>query len=147
MYRNIPALFGSQRKGAAVVELAIVLPLFALLVIGTIDVGRAIIVRHTLVEAARTGCRLHAVKGEVAPAQVTAAIDAIMDDADLNGYTVTFDPQDSSGIEQLQPVRATVSIPYDEVSWLPTSWFLAGRTLTGTCVMPGDTGELIATLN
>jgi Flp pilus assembly protein TadG len=127
-----------------VVELAIVLPLFVLLVIGAIDVGRAIGVRHKLVEAARAGVRLYAVKGQVPADEVAAAIEKVLDDAGLAAYSYTFDPTPSSGIAHLAPVRATVSIPYEEVSWLPVSWFLEGRTLSASCVMPGDTGEISA---
>lgn len=129
-----------RRRGAAVVELAIVLPLFVLLVIGGIDLGRAIAVRHKLVEAARIGCRLHAVKEEFSPAEVSAAVDALMAEANLTGYTFELDPPQSSAVQQLEPVTATVSIPYDEVSWLPSSWFMSGKTLTAKCVLPGDSG-------
>jgi hypothetical protein len=139
-----PACNGGSRRGAAVVELAIVLPLFVLLAIGAIDVGRGIMVRHKLVEAARSGCRLYAIKDEVPSSEVAAAIDKVMSDANLTGYSYVLDPSNSSGIQQLSPVTTTVSIPFDDVSWLPTSWFLGGKTLSGTCVMPGDTGQLIS---
>jgi Flp pilus assembly protein TadG len=137
---------GQRRRGAAVVELAVVLPVFVLLVIGAIDVGRAIMVRHKLVEAARAACRLHAIQDEVTPQQVSDVIDKLMGDANLTGYSYTLDPASANDIVHLAPVSATVSIPYDDVSWLPTSWFLAGKTMSATCVMPGDTGELTATL-
>jgi Flp pilus assembly protein TadG len=130
------------RQGAAVVELAIVLPVFVLMVIGAIDVGRAIMVRHKLVEAARAACRLHAVQDEVSPQQVADIVDRLLEDADLHGYSYTLDPASQADIEQLGSVKATVSIPYNDVTWLPTSWFLAGTTISASCVMPGDTGEL-----
>ena len=136
---------GRRRRGAAVVELAIVLPVFVLLVIGAIDVGRAIMVRHKLVEAARAACRLHAIQDEVTPEQVSDVIDKLMGDANLTGYSSTFNPASANDIQHLAPVTATVSTPYDEVSWLPTSWFLAGKTMSATCVMPGDTGDLTPT--
>ena len=133
---------GAARRGAAVVELAIVLPIFVLLVIGAIDVGRAIMVRHKLVEAARGACRLHAIQDDVSAEQVSDMIDLLMADADLQGFSVTLDPPLKAGIQHLAPVTATISIPYDDVAWLPTSWFLAGKTMSATCVMPGDTGDL-----
>ena len=71
MYPRAQRRIGGKRRGAAVVELAVVLPVFVLLVIGAIDVGRAILVRHKLVEAARAACRLHTIQDEVTPEQVS----------------------------------------------------------------------------
>ena len=142
MYRRTRVGDRGARRGAAVVEMAIVLPIFVLLVIGAIDVGRAISVRHKLVQAARAACRLHAIKDEVVPQDVEDMINTVMGDANLSGFSYTLDPPTASSLAHLQPVTVTVSIPYDDVSWLPTSWFLAGKTLSATCIMPGDTGEL-----
>lgn len=132
---------GRERQGTAAVEFAMVFPLLLLLVFGAIDVGRALTVQHNLVEAARAGCRLYAITEEVTEAEARAAVDQIMADADLHGYATELDPYPSNSIEHLKPVTVSVSIPYDNVSWLP-SWFLSGKTLTGTCIMPGDTGEI-----
>jgi len=131
----------SGRKGAAVVEVAVVLPVFLLLVAGAIDVGRAIMVQHKLVEAARAGCRLYCVTEEQTEEDARAMIAKVMEDANLDRYAVDLFPDSSDDIEHKAPVYVTVSVPYDEVSWM-SSWFLAGRTLSGTCVMPGDTGEV-----
>lgn len=45
------------RKGQAVVEFALILPVFLLLVFGAIEFGRAYYVRHLLTNAAREGSR------------------------------------------------------------------------------------------
>jgi hypothetical protein len=108
---------------------------------GAIDVGRAIMVQHTLVEASRAGCRLYCVTEELTEEDARAVIGKVMEDANLDGYTVELDPNSAADIEHKAPVTVSVSIPYDQVSWL-WSWFLSERTLTGTCIMPGDTGEV-----
>jgi hypothetical protein len=138
--------FDVRRRGAAVVELAIVLPVFVLLIIGAIDIGRAIMVRHKLVEAARAACRLHAVKDVVTPKDVEDVIEMVMEDAELTKFKYTLDPPNAKDLKQLGPVTASISVAYDDVSWLPTSWFLSGETITATCVMPGDTGDLTSTV-
>lgn len=133
-----------SRRGVAAVEFAIVFPLFLLLVFGAIGIGRAIVVQHKLVEAARAGCRLYSVRDDADEQKVRAMIDSIMADADLDGYSVEFDPYPPSAIEHVGLVRVSVSIPYDQVSWFAGGQFLAGKTLSGTCIMPGDTGEIFA---
>ena len=130
-----------KRKGAALVEFALVLPLFVLLAVAAIDVGRAIMVKHKLVEAARAGCRLYILKDEPSEEDVTDIVDRVMAGANLQGHTVTMDPNNSNDIERLQPVTVSVSIPYAEVSWLRGSGFLSNGTLTGACIMPGDSGD------
>ena len=90
--RSLPGR--GDRKGAATVEVAVTLPLFLLLVVGAIDLGRAIMVRHTLVEAARAGCRVYAVKDEGTEDDVHAVVGKTMNDAHLTGYAVEFDPDE-----------------------------------------------------
>ena len=143
-YRHIAIRFFGTRKrpGQAAVELALAFPLFLLLIFGTIDVGRAILVRQQLVEAARAGSRLYSVRQNVPLRSVHQIIRDKMDAAQLEGYTVEFEPGPDVAVATLTPVSVTVSIPFDQVSWLARSWFLAGRTLQATCTMPADsTGQ------
>ncbi len=53
----------SKRKGAVVVEFAVVLPVFALVFGGTIEISRALLVQHTIDTAAYEGARAAAVPG------------------------------------------------------------------------------------
>jgi Flp pilus assembly protein TadG len=54
---------GPQRRGAATVELAVVAPLFLLLLSGIIEFGFAFRAQHALSNAARRGARAAAVEG------------------------------------------------------------------------------------
>jgi Flp pilus assembly protein TadG len=56
----------SIRRGAAAVEAAIILPVFLLIVLGTIDAGMAVFRYNTLSQAARQGARQAIVHGELA---------------------------------------------------------------------------------
>ena len=53
----------TDRKGATVVEFALVLPIFALLLFATIEFGNYFFVQHTLQFATREGTRLALVGG------------------------------------------------------------------------------------
>src|SRR6266851_3660564 len=53
----------TQRSGAVAVEFAIVAPVLLLLVFGSIDFGRSIMVLDLLSHAARTGCRTGVLAG------------------------------------------------------------------------------------
>lgn len=58
---------GSRRRGATVVETALVLPVFLILVLGMIDLGIGVFRQGTLSQAARQGARKAAVHGKQAP--------------------------------------------------------------------------------
>ena len=46
-----------KRKGAAIIEAALVLPLFLLLIMGIMEYGRFLMIRHVVDNAAREGAR------------------------------------------------------------------------------------------
>jgi Flp pilus assembly protein TadG len=47
---------GSERRGAVIVELALVVPFLAVMILGMCEVGQALRVEAVLAEAARQGC-------------------------------------------------------------------------------------------
>ena len=61
-------------RGQALTEFALVLPIFALLVFGLIDVGRAVYVNNAASQAAREGARWGSVQGRSSDAAGRAAI-------------------------------------------------------------------------
>ncbi|MFD5276599.1 TadE/TadG family type IV pilus assembly protein [Pseudarthrobacter sp. NPDC058362] len=62
---------GSER-GAAAVEFSILLPLLLLLVLGTVEFGRAYNAQITLTNAARDGARVMAISNDPAAARTAA---------------------------------------------------------------------------
>jgi hypothetical protein len=56
-----------NRRGAALVEGAVMLSVFLTLVFGMLDLGLAVFLRHVICEAARQGARIAAVHGYLAP--------------------------------------------------------------------------------
>lgn len=103
-----------MRKGAAVVETAVVAPLLILGMLGMMEVGWAFMLRQTVTLAAREGARAGSLPGATL-ADVEAAVDASMGAANLEGYTT------ESNIAQLGAadldVSVTVSIPLDRATF------------------------------
>ena len=65
------------RRGAAVVEMAVVAPLLLLLVLGTVEMGWMLLVRHTVSMAAREGARASTLPSATL-AEVQGKVDAAM---------------------------------------------------------------------
>lgn len=118
-------------------EFAVVLPVIVLLFMGALEMGRAVMVRHVLEETARAGCRV-AVFENGTKQDVIDIVDAAMSAAKISNYTMTVDPDPPENLDAFQPVTVTVSVGYDEVSWLKASRYMSGQILTGLCVMPAE---------
>ena len=78
----------NHRRGAAVVEFAVVLPLLCFFLFGILEVGYAFLVRHTIAVAARDGARVASIPGAT-EADAIEAVDQTMSGLGINGYTVT----------------------------------------------------------
>src|SRR5262245_34144093 len=106
----------SGRRGAAAVEFAFIAPLLLLLILGIIEVGRMMMVQQIVTNAAREGCR-KAVLAGATESQVQTTIDNYLTGSGISGQTITV-----STLSSAQPgdsVTVTVSVPYDNVTWLP----------------------------
>ena len=122
----------SNVRGAAVVELAVVLPLLLTLVFGIIEFGWIFMVRETLTNASREGCRVAILQGSTEQ-DVRDQVDASMAGASLSNYTVEI--TSSTPSDPTETVK--VLIPYGEVSLL-AGYFFGGSTdfnLSATTVM------------
>ena len=133
-----PCSPGARRPAAAVVEFAFVAPLLILLLLGMIEFGRAMMALELLNNAARNGCRLAVVNGSTND-QVTQAVTSTLNNTSVSGATPTIlvngSQADVSSASTGDTITVTVSVPADTISWLPTSFFLSGKNLTGTAVM------------
>ena len=81
---------GERRRGAALVETAVVLPVFFTFIFAFIEFGHCFMTIHTLNSAARRAARL-GVGEDVTSAQVSGLAHSILDsaiDADLTGVNI-----------------------------------------------------------
>jgi Flp pilus assembly protein TadG len=127
-----------NRRGAAAVEFAVVAPLFFLLVFGMIEFGRMVMIQQVITNGSREGARIAVLDGATT-GEVVTAVDNYLTNSSVTGATVTVTPDPPTTAGYGEPVTVVVSIPFSQVSWLPTPMFLGGRTLTASTVMRRET--------
>jgi Flp pilus assembly pilin Flp len=127
-----------NRRGAAAVEFAVVAPLFFLLVFGMIEFGRMVMIQQVLTNASREGARVAVLDGATT-ADVQTAVDNYMVSASVQGATLSVNPDPPSSAGYGEAVTVVVSVPFDQVSWLPSPMFIGGHTLSATTVMRRET--------
>jgi Flp pilus assembly protein TadG len=127
-----------RRRGVAAVEFAVVASLLFMLLLGIIEIGRAMMVLEMLNNAARSGARMGTLQGS-ANTDVTSAVTNALANAGFSGTSTAVSVNGATANVNTavagDSVTVTVSVPYNNVTWLPTSMFLAGRTLGSTVVM------------
>ena len=111
-----------RRDGAALVEMAIVMPLLVLLTLGAIEYGWLFFRLSQINQAARQGVRA-AVRPDATEANVFSNVDSMMHNAGIasSRYTTT---HTNLAVPVGQPVTVQVSVRY------------AGLSLTGTSLLP-----------
>jgi Flp pilus assembly protein TadG len=127
-----------NRRGAAVVEFAVVAPVFFLLVFGMIEFGRMVMVQQIITNASREGARMAVLDGSTHDNVVTT-VETYLTNAGISGETVTTIPTEPSSATYGQSVTVQVSISFSDVSWLPTPMFIGDKTLVATTVMRRET--------
>jgi len=133
-----------NRQGAAVVEFAIVAPIFFLLVFGMIEGGRAIMVQQILTNASREGARVAVLDSTTPTASlVKSKVVDYMKNGGISTATtnmVTINPSEPTTAAYGTAVTVTVAIPFSSVTWVPSPWFILGSTnLTASTVMRRET--------
>ncbi len=127
-----------NRRATATVEFAIVAPLFFLLLFGIIEFGRMVMVQQIITNASREGARMAVLDGATT-ARVETAVDDYLSNSSIQGATVTVTPNPPTLAEYGEPVTVAVSIPFTQVSWLPSPMFLGATTLSASTVMRRET--------
>lgn len=129
-----------ERRGAAAVEFAIIAPLFFLVVMGIIEFGRMAMVQQVITNAAREGARVGVVDDSTTSG-VKKKVDNYLASAGIKGASVSVSPDPPSSAKYGESVTVTVAIPFDTVSWLPTPFFVGGKTLCAEAVMRRESVE------
>ena len=126
------------RRGAAIVEFAVVLPLLMLILFGILEYGYLFFVQQTLTNAAREGCRiavLQSTTNYATPGGVDDRIAELMGAVGLGSadYTVAKTPDPPDGITENVTIR--IAVPSSKVS---ITGFFKSQTfseLAGHCTM------------
>jgi len=126
------------RRGAAVVEMAVVAPLLLTLLFGVMEFGWSFMVHETITNTARECCRLATLQGTT-DADVEARFAQSMAGT---GVDVSMDMLDiaRTGEGDNQIVTVSIAVPYSEVSITGLTSFLSISTqnLTSSCSMRSE---------
>lgn len=134
------------RRGASLVEMALVLPVFMLVVTGIIEFGRAMMVGQLVTNAARHGARLAVIDGATNDSVQASVADFVRDavGVDPAHATIAIDltpapgnPDPADDLSRAQPrdlCKVIVRIPYERVGYVAGRW-LRGTQLSGQCTM------------
>ena len=123
----------NARPGVNVVEFAVVVPVFFLLVFGIVEVARGFMTTHLLTNAARAGCRLGILNGKSTD-EIKAAVNNVLTSNNISAADATVTIQvndktvDAATAVQNDKISVKVSIPVAKVAWI-TPLFLPGSTI------------------
>ena len=122
-----------RHRGAALVEMAVILPVFVLIVLATIEATSMIFLRQTLEIAAYEGARVALVPGSDA-GNVVAGCNQILDARGVAGTTITVSPSDFDSQPYGTPIRVEVTADCSANS-VVSPWFYVGRSTTADVTM------------
>jgi Flp pilus assembly protein TadG len=129
-----------NRKAAALVEMAVVFPVLLMLILGMVEVGRLGMVSQLVTTAAREGCRVAVLNGKT-QANVEARIEELLESAGIDDHSVTYSPSTWSSVKASDTnnfIAVTVTVDYDDVTWLPMPWFLNDAQVVGSATLSSE---------
>ncbi len=121
------------RRGSVVVEFAVMMPVFVLIVLGTIEACTMIFLEQTLKIAAHEGARAAVVPNSDST-KVQARLTSFLDQRGVKGYTTMITPSNFPKSAYGQMIQVQVTAPCNQNCAFPP-WFYNGKSLTGTVTM------------
>lgn len=125
---------GAFRRGGAILEAALVLPILLALSFGMVEYGYYFFVKHTLQGAARDGARI-AIVPSGTNAKVSTAVSTAMQAAGLESIGYTVDIQNGSSDAPLNVSSAAPQTPVKVV--VRCSWSAISSGLRPMGLIPG----------
>ena len=110
------------RKGAAVVELALCLPVLVVFALGTIEICNCIYKRQSLAITAYEGARVALIVGATEE-NVRTQCDFLLEERRLHEAVVTIAPDDFESAPAGTFIAIEVSVPHAANSIIPTTLF------------------------
>ena len=123
-----------MRLGSAVIEFALLAPIFLLFVFGIIEFGRVMQVKNVITNASREAARAAAFEASTADEVEQIAKD-VATVGTVPGVAVQITPANLDSAAHGSQVSVTVSVDFKDVSLLPLPTFLQDLTLSGTTKM------------
>jgi Flp pilus assembly protein TadG len=127
--------------GVAAVEFAIVAPVFVIMILGIIEIGRAMMVQQIITNASREGAR-RAITEKATTSEVQSVVNNYLAATSVkSGVSVNVTPAPGPAVGFGDPITVTVTVPYNNVSWLEAPWLLGGTNLTASTIMRAERPE------
>jgi Flp pilus assembly protein TadG len=123
----------AARPGLAAVEMAVIAPVLVFVTIGMLEMARGMMVKETLTDAARKGCRT-AILPNTTNAAVTSDINAVLNNNNISASYATVQilvngaAADVSTAIRNDKISVKVSIPVSQVAWI-TPMFLPAKDI------------------
>lgn len=118
-----------RRPGAAAVEFAVVASVFFMVILGIVEISRALMVHHLLTHAARKGARLGIIEGKTT-SDITTVTKAALTSMGVNGEIATVEVNDitvdASTAQMNDEITVLVTVPVSSISWVPIPKYLSG---------------------
>jgi Flp pilus assembly protein TadG len=128
----------TARRGNAILEAALVLPILLYLAFGTVEFGYYFYVKNQLQGAAREGVRA-AITASAANSDVTSAVSASMSAYGLSGsgYTVSISPSNVAGLTEGTAITVTVQCSWGSAASgvRPLGLISTNKQVKGVAVM------------
>ena len=135
-----------SRRGTALVEMALVLPIFMMVTLGIVEFGRAMMVSQLVTNAAREGARQAIIDGSN-NANVRSTIETFMQQSAnvapgdlIITITVTPAPGNTDPANQVANtssgdlIQIMIDVPFNKVSFIPGN-YLENKHLRGMAAM------------
>jgi Flp pilus assembly protein TadG len=119
----------ARRAGAACVEFTVAGLVFFILILGTFEIGRALMVQHLLTNAAREGCRVGVLQGKSSTQITTAAVNRLADQGiggAVASVQVNDGSADASNAQSGDEITVKVTVPVSKITWLPFTNYIDG---------------------
>ena len=129
-----------RRSGTSAVEFALVAPLFVALIMGQLESSRLGMVAQLLTTAAREGCRVAVIPGNT-QSTVQTRVNAVLSGMGISVGTVTPtcpSPYTWTTAPQGTPITVSLSVPYSQVSWLGTPFFLSNAVVSAAATLSSE---------
>jgi Flp pilus assembly protein TadG len=140
---RIPRHSGRRRRGNAVIEAALVLPILLALAFGTVEFGHFFFCKHTMQGAARDGARVAILSGST-NSSVTTAVGNTMTSAGFTSgeYAVTITNATTSAtignvgtVATGTPIKVNVSATWSTIGLRPMRMISGSKQVTGFTIM------------
>lgn len=121
------------RRAVAATEMALTLPLVAMLVLASIEACGMIYLNHSLSIASYEGVRV-AINFDSTTSEVTSKCNELIAARNVVDGAINISPSNVATVPRGMPITVTVTAPCDANAMIP-AWFFGGKTLSASTTM------------